>query len=116
NLLHDRRRSLWTHRALATQQVKERFTLHVFHHEKEHTVSALSEIVNVNDVGMTNRCGGARFTFKTRDRFAFLQILVTENVRSNSLDCDLARQQVLIACEVNLAHRPATYTFLEQIT
>ena len=72
DLPHDRRCSLRTYSAFATQQVIESFTFDVFHHEKEHAVSALAEVGDVNDVGMANRRGGACFTFKTSDGFAFL--------------------------------------------
>ena len=72
NLLHDRRRSLRIYSAFATQQVIESFTLHVFHHEKEHSVRALSEISDVNNVRVTNRRGRTRFTLEASDRFTFL--------------------------------------------
>ena len=77
-LLHDRCCSLRTDRAFASQQVIERFALNVFHDEEEHAVTALAEIVHVDNVGMTNRCGRARLTLEAGDCFAFLKILKKE--------------------------------------
>src|SRR5262245_4975572 len=65
---------------------------------------------------MTNRRRGTCFTFKARNSLAFLKILVAENIGTDSLNCDLASEQVLVACEINLAHCAATETFFEQVT
>src|ERR1043166_5594058 len=102
--------------AFRSQQVIERFALDVFHHEEEHAFRALAEVVDVDDVRMTNRRGGASFALEARDGFAFLQIFVVENVRADCFDGDLPREQVLIAREINLAHRTAPETFLEQVS
>src|SRR5437762_25873 len=64
---------------------------------------------------MTNRRRGPRFALKTRDGLAVLKIFVAENVGSHSFDGDLARHEVLVASEVNLAHRAATEPFFQQV-
>jgi hypothetical protein len=67
----------------------------------------LTKVSHTDDVLVTNRSRGARFTFKARDGFTILEIFVIENVRPNSFDCDLASNEVLVAREINLAHRAA---------
>ena len=85
NLAHDRRRSLRTYRPFAAQQVIESFALNVFHHEKENSVGALSEISDVDDVGMSNGRGRACFALESSDGFTFLKIFVAKNVRPHCL-------------------------------
>src|SRR5688500_20147980 len=97
NLSHDRGRSLRVHRALATQQVVERFAFDVLHHEKENAVRTLAEVSYVNHVRVTNRGRGTCLAFEPRDRFAFLEIFVVENVRTDSLYGDAPGEEVLIA-------------------
>src|SRR6185436_16049610 len=75
-----------------------------------------AEVGNVNYVWMTNGGGGASFAFESRDGFALLQHLIAEYVRANGLDGDLASDQILIASEIDLAHRSATESFLEPVT
>jgi hypothetical protein len=63
-----------------------------------------------------NRCGGARFAFETSNGFAFLEIFVVENVGTNGFYGYLSREEILVASEINLAHRAAPETFFEQVS
>src|SRR5215216_6049000 len=110
HLLHDRCRALRIDGAFATQQVIESFTLHVLHHQKEHAFCAFTEVIDVDDVWVTDRRCRPRFAFEARDCFAFLKIFVVENVGTNCFYRDLSREQILIACEIDLAHRTASET------
>jgi hypothetical protein len=64
---------------------------------------------------MADGSSGASLAFEARDRFAFLQHFVAEYVRPDSFDSDLARDEVFVAREINLAHRAATETFFQQV-
>jgi len=65
---------------------------------------------------MTDRSSRANLALKPRDCFTLLQHLVAEDVRANSLDGDAASNQILIARQVNLAHRAPAQALLQQIT
>jgi lipid-A-disaccharide synthase len=54
-------------------------------------------------------------TRETRDRFAFLQHLIVQDVRAHSFDRYLARNQILIARQVNLAHGSSSQALLKQV-
>src|ERR1041385_299390 len=112
DLFEQRMRALHSHRALASQQLIERFAFDVFHDEEEDTFFALAEVSYVDHIRMLNRCRSARFPFESRDGFAFLKILIRKDVGTNRLDRDATRDQVLITREINLTHRPATQTLL----
>jgi hypothetical protein len=64
---------------------------------------------------MANRCCGASFAFETRDRFTLLQHFIVEDVRPDSLDRYATGDEILIAREIDLAHRAASEAFLQQI-
>src|SRR5688572_22395926 len=113
DLSHDRRRSLRRHCAFATQQVIKRFAFNVLHHEKKHAVGTLAEVSYVYDIRVPNRGGGTSLAFEARDSLAFLEVFVIENVGADSLYRDAASQQVLIAGEIDLAHRAAAKSFFE---
>src|SRR5687768_5873704 len=115
HLSHDRSGSLRRHSTFATEQVVQSFAFDVLHHEEEHTVRALAEVRHVDDVRVTNRRSGTRFALETCNRFAFLEIFVAQNVGTDSLYRYASGDEVLIASEIDLAHRAATEPFLEQV-
>src|SRR5207253_9133172 len=73
-------------------------------------------IRHVDDVRMLNRGGGARFALESSDRFAFLQVFVRKDVGPDRLDRDASRQQVFVARQIDLAHRPTSETPGQTIT
>src|SRR5207249_4229184 len=85
-------------------------------HQKKNAVRTLAEIRDVNDVWMTNGCGRAHFAFEAGNRFAFLKHFVIEYVRPDGLHRDATRQEILIARQIDLAHRAAAQSLLEEIT
>ena len=116
DLLHDGGRALQTERALATQQLIERFSFDVLHHQKEDAVGTFSKVSYVDDVWVLDRSSGTRLALKARDRLAFLQVLVVQNVWPNGFHRHPPRHQILILRKIDLAHRSASQTFLKQIT
>src|SRR6185369_17216207 len=88
----------------------------VFHHQKEDAVRTFSEVCYVNNVWMSNGRSGASFTFESSDCFTFLEIFIVENIWPDGLDGDSPRLEILIAREVDLAHRTSSQTFFEKIT
>src|SRR5213593_1511297 len=105
NLPHDVYSTLRIDGAFTSQQVIKRFTFDVLHYEKKHAIGTLAEVCYIDNVGMTNRSCRSCFSFKAGYRFAFLQILVTENVGTNSFDSYAASLQILISSEIDLTHR-----------
>jgi hypothetical protein len=102
--------------ALPSQKLIEAFAVNVFHHQKKYALRTLAEIRDINNVGMSDRSGRASFAFEARNRFTLLQHLVTENVGPNGLDGYATSYEILIARQIDLAHRTPAQTFLEQVT
>jgi hypothetical protein len=96
---------LYVECAFAAQQLVKALALNVFHYQEEDAFRALTEIGNVNNVGMTDRCGRSSLTLKSCDRFALNQVLIVKNVGPNSFDCDAPGDEILIAGQIDLAHR-----------
>ena len=92
------------------------FTVDVFHYEKKHAFSTFAEVGDIDNVRMADRSSGACLSFEARDSFTFLKVLVVEDVRPHSFYRDATRDQVLIAREINLAHRAAAESFFEQVS
>src|SRR5688500_15365467 len=65
---------------------------------------------------MSNRSGSSGLALKSSNRFSFLQGLVAEDVWPDSLHRDAACDQILVARDINLAHRSAANTLLQQVT
>jgi hypothetical protein len=64
---------------------------------------------------VTDGCGGSCLALEAGDGFAFLQAFITQYVWSDGFNGDLAREQILVAGEIDLTHRTASETFFEQI-
>jgi hypothetical protein len=94
----------------------ERFAFDVLHHEIENAFFGFAEIGGGDNVRMLNRSGGSRLAFKTRNRFALLQIFARQQIRSDGFYGDFARAEIFICCNVNLPHRTAPQTAFETIT
>src|SRR6185369_11364454 len=116
HLAHDVCGALRVHSSFATQQIVKSLAFHVLHHKEEHTVRALSEVSDVDNVWMTNRGCGTCLTFEAGDCFTFLQVFIVKNVRAHGLDRDPARLQILIASKIDLTHSSTTESLFQKIT
>jgi hypothetical protein len=94
----------------------ESLALNIFHDEKEHSVRTLSEVRNIDDVGMLDGSCGPGLTLEARDRFTFLHVLVTEDIGPDGLYRNPPGDQILIACKVNLPHRSPANSLGQQVT
>jgi len=72
DLPHDVSCTLWIDTPFASQQIVKSLAFDVLHDEKENSVGTFTEVVYINDVGMTDLSCGTCFTFEPRDSFAFL--------------------------------------------
>jgi len=65
---------------------------------------------------MADRRGRACFALKPSDSFSFLQVFITKYVRANRFDSYLAGDEVLVSCQLDLAHGAASQSFLQKVT
>src|SRR5207249_916121 len=88
----------------------------VFHHQKKNALATLAEICDSDDIVVLNGSSRARFPFETRDRLAFLQVFVRQDVRSNRFDGHAAGDQIFVAREIYLAHGAPPKSLLQTVT
>ena len=83
--------------------------------EEEDAIGTLSKISYIHDVGVLDGSSGTSLAFETRDRLAFPQVLVAGMSGRTVFTRDTPGHQILILREIDLAHRAATQTLLQEI-